>query len=139
MRRRQVLALTGTGLATPVAGCIGLFEEDVKAPLELLAWNHSHRKSTLQLYILDGDEILFADSTEIDEQSSARFDLVEETSESDEFLLIIHETGLDESSARVFECVCPDTMADQENLRYVLQVEVKTDDTLYIAGNASCG
>ncbi|WP_133412182.1 hypothetical protein [Halalkaliarchaeum desulfuricum] len=138
MNRRQALALTGASLVTPVAGCIGLFENNFKAPLELTVFNHSNRQSHLQLYILDDDEeVLLAKSVEIDDHSSGIYEVVEEASEGDEFTVIVHETELNKSDADNFELVCPDRN-NRDDHRYVLTVEVKSDHTLYIASRASC-
>ena len=138
MHRRQVLALTSASLTTSVPGCIGLFEEDFKAPLELIVWNHSNRQSHLQLYILnDRDEVVFAESAEIDDHGSALYQVREEVPEGDEFTVIVHETEIDESDADIFELVCDDaTIA--EDLTYTLTVEVRSDNTLYLASRANC-
>lgn len=138
MHRRQVLALTGGSLATPVAGCIGLFEGDINAPLELIVWNHSNRQSHLQLFLLDDDdEVLLAESVEIAHESSEIYEVTENATEGDEFTVMVHDTDIDESGANTFELVCPDAN-DRDDLRYVLQVEVRPDDTLYTASRATC-
>lgn len=138
MRRRQVLSLAGTCLLTSTAGCTGLIDGGVNAPLELIVWNHSDRQSHVQLYILDhDDELLLAESTEIDDHTGEIYEVTEEASEGDEFTVIVHETEIDESSGDSFELVCSD-VDDRDDLTYVLQIEIKSDDTLYTASRANC-
>lgn len=138
MQRRRVLTLAGASLATAVSGCVALGSGGITAPLELLVWNHSHGRSHLQLYILDDeDEVVLADSAVMDEQSSAIYEVVDAASAGDEFTAVVHETDSGESGAEQFELVCTDT-PDQADPRYVLQVEVQPDESLYIASRASC-